>query len=131
MNKLEIWEVVSFAWTEIGLEESDYPIHAEKIYAECQDWSLVNRVIIKDVCASFAFDSFLIVPCMLWMIMPDWGYDKDYLQKRMNKWYSKPYWVHFLNPARVLGFPTALILSMSVRRKLKRAFLECAANTKA
>ncbi len=125
MEKFEIWDVMSYAWTEIGLEENDYPEYAIKVHAKCQDWNIVNRVIIRDVCGSFAFDSFLLIPCMLWVLMPDWGYDKEHIEKRIAKWYSKPYWVHFLNPIRVLGFPVALLLSMSVRRKFKKAFIAC------
>ena len=122
MDHFDIWDVVSYAWTEIGLEESDYPKYAETIHAQYDDWESVNRVIIRDVCASFAVDSFLIIPCMAWMIMPDWGYEPEYLRKRMSEWYSKPYWMHFINPIRILGYPIALVLSRGVRKKLKHAY---------
>ncbi|PKM09633.1 MAG: hypothetical protein CVV17_00250, partial [Gammaproteobacteria bacterium HGW-Gammaproteobacteria-7] len=86
MDKFKIWDVVSYAWTEIGLEEEDFPQYAAAIYEHCKDWLEVNSIITKDVCGSFAFDSFLIFPCMLWMIIPDWGYDQNYLKARMEKW---------------------------------------------
>lgn len=122
MDKYKIWDVVSYAWTEIGLEKDSYPEYARSIKQDYSDWESANRIIIRDVCASFAVDSFLIFPCMLWMIMPDWHYEDEYLKARMEKWYAKPYWLHFINPLRILGFPIALIFSIGVRRKLKRAY---------
>ena len=124
MDNFVIWDVISYAWTEIGLQKNEYPDYAEKIREHHKDWKTVNKIIIRDVCASFAFDTFLILPCMLWMIMPDWGYDEEYIRNRMNKWYSRPYLLHFLNPMRVLGYPIALLFSLSVRTKLKNAFIK-------
>ena len=129
MDRLKIWSVASYAWTEIGLDDDEYPKHAEAIQEDFADWKTVNAIFTKDVCGSFAVDTFLIFPCMLWMIMPDWGYEEEYLKSRMDKWYSKPYWFHFLNPARLLGFPLALVFSMGVRRKLKRAYVDFKQNT--
>lgn len=117
---------MSYAWTEIGLEEEDFSQHAVEIYECYKDWQKVSSIITKDVCGSFAIESFLLFPCMLWMIMPDWEYDLDCLKMRMEKWYSKPFWVHFLNPLRILGYPVALLLSWPVRKNLKKAFYHCA-----
>lgn len=121
-ESFDIWSVVSYSWTEIGLEDGDYIIYAEKIIVNYKTWDEVNSIIIRDVCASFALDTFLIFPCMLWTIMPDWGYEDDELTARMKNWYEKPYWTHFLNPFRVFGFPLALLFSIGVRRKLKKEY---------
>ncbi|MEO1855954.1 MAG: hypothetical protein ABGY95_01135 [Rubritalea sp.] len=129
MDKFLVWEVMSYAWTEIGLEKSDYPEYAKKIYSQCDDWKTIDQIITKDVCGSFSQDTFLIFPCMLWMIMPDWGYNKEYIKERMQHWYSKPAWQHYLNPLRLLGYPLALVFSLSVRRKLKKAFALCSSHT--
>jgi hypothetical protein len=117
----QVWETVSMAWTEIGLEPSDYAAIAEKLKQEGATWSEVRAVALRDVCGSFAVDSFLIIPCMLWMIMPDWGYHEEYLRRRAQRWAQRPIWLHFLNPLRLLGYPVALVFSISVRRRLKRA----------
>ncbi|WP_018623587.1 hypothetical protein [Kangiella aquimarina] len=122
MDQYKIWDVMSYAWTEIGLESEDYPKYAKKIKQDYPDWEKVNKIIVRDVCASFAVDSFLIFPCMLWMIMPDWCYDEEYLKARMKKWYAKPYWSHFINPIRILGYPISIIFTLGVRRKLKKAY---------
>ncbi|WP_163831078.1 hypothetical protein [Spartinivicinus ruber] len=122
MGHFIIWDVISYAWTEIGLEADDYPNYARKIKEQYPDWDSVNKIIIRDVCGSFAVDSFLIIPCMFWMIMPDWGYNEEYLRKRMEKWYAKPVWKHYLNPIRILGYPIARSLSSDVRKQLKKAY---------
>ncbi len=116
-----VWDTVSMAWTEIGLAPSDYPAIAEKLKNEGATWPEIRAIALRDVCGSFALDSFLIIPCMLWMIMPDWGYNEEYLRRRLHRWSIRPLWMHFLNPLRLLGYPTALLFSLGVRIRLKRA----------
>lgn len=119
-----VWDTVSMAWTEIGLDHDDYPrIARELIALGVTTWEEVDSVARWDVCASFAWDTFLIFPCMLWIIMPDWGYDEAYLKSRMERWESRPRWYHFINPVRALSYPLALSVSLTVRRRLMKAFL--------
>jgi hypothetical protein len=117
-----VWDTVSMAWTEIGLESDDYLVIAKKLKNQGATWPEVQAIALRDVCGSFAVDSFLIVPCMLWMIMPDWGYNEEYLRNRLNQWAKRPLWMHFLNPIRLFGYPMALLFSVGVRLRLKRAF---------
>ncbi len=117
-----VWDTVSMAWTEIGLEPGDYPAIAEKLKSEGALWPEIRSIALRDVCGSFAVDSFLLIPCMLWMIMPDWGYSEEYLRLRAKRWAQRPLWLHFLNPFRILGYPIALVLSIGVRLRLKHAF---------
>jgi hypothetical protein len=121
MDTYKIWEVVSYGWTEIGIE----PDECERILAPAgialADLPAVDRVIFKDVCASFSVDAFLVFPLMLWMLMPDWGYEESYLRRRVERWYSRPYWVHFLNPLRILGYPVALVFAWKYRSMLRDA----------
>ncbi len=121
-DHLVIWDAVSHTWSEIGLDQNDFVRYAEKMKRSYATWEEVELVIKKDVCASFAFESFLLFPCMLWMIMPDWGYNQEYLRRRMTKWYSRQYLFNWLNPFRIVGYPIALILSASIRSGLKRAY---------
>jgi len=118
-----VWHAVSYAWTEIGLEDEGYKDHAKRIAERFSSWTDVE-VVIKDVCGSSAVNSFLLFPCMFWMILPDWGYNETYLRERMSKWYSKPFKLHFLNPLRILGYPVARFLSSEVRKKLKKEYLK-------
>lgn len=121
MNKSKVWEIMSYSWTEIGLTDAEYFRMAKTIEFEPRDWNELDRIIFKDVCASFAVDSFLAFPLCLWMLMPDWGFDINYLRERIKRWYSKPYFVHFLNPLRLLGYPVAILFALSGRKKLKSA----------
>ena len=58
---------------------------------------------------------------MLWMFMPDWGFEEAYLRRRIARWYSRPYWLHFLNPLRILGYPIALLFAWKYRTMLRGA----------
>ena len=80
-----IWDAVSYAWTGIGLDNNEYNEYGKQLDAKFNSWEEIDLIIKRDVCASFALDSFLIFPCMLWMIMPDWGYNEEYLMARMDK----------------------------------------------
>lgn len=123
MEKYYVWEIISYAWTEIGIEDAECRQLVQKGNISTDDLKLVDRIIFRDVCASFAFDTFLIFPLMLWMIMPDWGYDESYLKKRMERWDAHPYWFHFLNPMRCLGYPLAVLMALKYRSMLRRAVL--------
>lgn len=117
-----VWTTVSMAWTEIGLEDADYPPIARELLTQGADWPAVRRIALREVCGAFALDSFLIFPCMLWMIMPDWGYNEDYLRRRMRRWQRRPLWQQLLlNPLRLLGYPMALLMSRRIRARLEQA----------
>lgn len=116
------------AWTEIGLSPDDYP----KIAAQLHDyacWQEIDQIILDDVLGSFALDSTLMLVAMVTIIgiflitpFPDWGYDPDVLERRMQQWYRLPRWKHYLNPLRLIGYPIAYLMSLSLRRRLKAAY---------
>ncbi|MEO8390066.1 MAG: hypothetical protein ABI893_11115 [Polaromonas sp.] len=121
LDAYKVWEFISYAWTEIGIGEEESLSLAREARITVEDLPQVDRIFFRDVCASFAVDSFLIFPLMLWVIMPDWGYSEAYLRKRMSNWYEKPYWCHFLNPLRILGYPVALLIAPGYRSRLRKA----------
>ncbi|MCA3000689.1 MAG: hypothetical protein ING66_17030 [Rhodocyclaceae bacterium] len=121
IDRYYVWEIISYAWTEIGIEDRECKALVEKGGIGANHLAAVDRIIFGDVCASFAVDTFLIFPLMLWIIMPDWGYTEEYLRKRMERWYSRPYWAHFLNPVRWLGYPLAVLMALRYRAMLRRA----------
>ena len=121
-KQLIVWQVISYSWVDTELDEEDYKLFAKELVLLFEHWDEINKIAISDVCASFAVEAFLVFPCMLWMIMPDWFYDDDYLKRRIQKWHSKPKWMYFLNPIRMFGFPVALWMSRTIRRKLKHAY---------
>ncbi len=121
MDRYCVWDAVSYAWTEIGIEDSECRDLVRRGKIGVADLAEVDRLYFRDVCASFAVDAFLVFPLMLWIIMPDWGYSDEYLRARMERWYARPYWKHFINPLRLLGYPVALIFSWHYRTMLRRA----------
>lgn len=129
MDNFLIWNTVSMAWTEIGLNDKDYPVIAAKLKQDYGNWEEIREVAFKDVCGSFAISSLSILLVFIPLIgfflvtpMPDWGYDEKYLREKMQSWQSKPRWVHYINPFRALGYPIALLFAIRVIMKLKAAY---------
>lgn len=121
MERYPVWETLSYAWSEIGIEEDECWSMVRKSGIGLADLPEVDRVIFRDVCASFAVESFLVFPLMLWMILPDWGFREDYLRRRVSRWYARPYWTHYLNPLRCVGYPVALLFAWRYRSMLRKA----------
>ncbi len=124
-----LWDTVSMAWSEIGLGAEAYPRIAAKLRTQYASWDEIRGVVHGDVIASFALEScFLplaLVPVLgLFMvaILPDWGYEEAYLRRRMQRWYARPRWVHFLNPLRLAGYPVAQLMAFMLCRRLKAAY---------
>lgn len=124
MDKFYVWEIFSHAWSEIGIEDDECKALLIKGCINAQDIPEIERIYYRDICASFAVDSFLIFPMMLWMLMPDWGFNEKYLRARMIQWYARPYWVNFINPLRFLGYPIAIGFSFKYKRMVTRLLRE-------
>lgn len=131
MEDLEIWDIASMAWTEIGLDNSEYPKLAEKLIEKNLDWSYINKIILVDVCGSFSIASasilLILIPVLgLFLItpIPDWGYEEEHLKEKIKKWKKYPIFIHFLNPARLIGYPLSVLMVLGVRKKLKKAYFQ-------
>jgi hypothetical protein len=120
MDRYHVWEIISYAWTEIGIEDKECVDLVRKGAITGEHLREVDRIVFRDVCASFAVDTVLNIPLM-GMLMPDWGYNQEYLRKRLERWYSRPYWTNFLNPLRLLGYPLAVLLALKYRSMLRRS----------
>ena len=117
---------MSFAWTEVGLQDEEYPQYIELIKQEYPEWEQVRKVIDNDICGSFSSDSFLIFPCMQWMMMPDFAYTPEHIEQRMTHWYNTSKFLHYLNPLRWVGYPFALYAVFQMKKSLKQAyFADC------
>lgn len=129
MDHLIVWNAVSMAWTEIGLPDEDYDKIAADLQLSYTSWSEIDDIIKGDVLGSFASTSLLLLLAMVSFIgiffvsLPDWGYEEAELRKRMVNWSTMPRWKRYLNPMLIVGYPLAWLLSISVRKKLKNAFL--------
>jgi len=130
MDHLIVWNAVSMAWTEIGLSDEEYDKIAADLQFSYTSWSEIDDIIKGDVLGSFALTSLLLLLAMVPFIgiffinsLPDWGYEEAVLRRRMDNWSKMPRWKHYLNPLRIVGYPLAWLLSISVRKKLKNAFL--------
>jgi hypothetical protein len=117
------------AWSEIGLDADDYPRVAAQLRTNYASWDEIDDIILGDVLGSFAplslLPIFVLIPVIgLFLIapFPDWGYEKSYIERRIEKWSTIPRWQHYLNPIRVLGYPAAFLFTFSLRRKLRAAY---------
>ena len=129
MKLIAVWEIFSYSWTEIGILDSECAEIALAGEITAADLPQVDRVFFRDVCLAFAVESFLVFPMMLWMVMPDWGFDDAWLAQKMERWYAKPYWVHLLNPIRWAGYPVSLLFALRYRAMLRRVVRAAAAKT--
>jgi hypothetical protein len=120
MDRYYVWEIISYAWTEIGIEDRDCATLVRKGAITHEHLREVDRIVFRDVCASFAVDTVLNFPLM-GMLMPDWGYKEEYLRQRIERWHSRPYWINFINPLRVIGYPLAVLMALKYRSMLRRA----------
>ncbi|SDU16138.1 hypothetical protein SAMN05216210_2134 [Halopseudomonas salegens] len=48
MDRYYVWEIISYAWTEIGIEASECKSLVEKGGIRLEDLSEVDRIIFKD-----------------------------------------------------------------------------------
>ena len=125
LDTYPVWECISYAWSEIGIEDEECRALAHKAGLTVADLPAIDRLFFRDICASFAVESIvLFIPIVGWACMTDWGYAESYLRRRINNWYAKPYWLHFLNPLRIVGYPFALLCALDYRTKLHQAIRE-------
>ena len=131
MDSFVVWKSVSMAWTEVGLDDEDYLKYATDLNLTFRNWKDIDKTIFRDVCASFAKESammlFVVIPIIGLLLispMPDWGYEEEGLRQRMSHWESKPYLLHFINPLRIVGYPIAILFILGLRKKLKKAYHE-------
>jgi len=136
MNDFLIWNTVSMAWSEIGLDDKDYPEIARELRTSYDRWEDINAVILRDVVGSFAFESSLLLLAVIPLIgmflitpFPDWGYEEAYLRRRMERWNRSPRWMHYLNPFRLVGYPIAFLISFPLRHRLKKAYIRARMTT--
>lgn len=118
-----VWEVVSYAWTEIGIDQAECDRLVRRFGLGPANVDAARRICFRDAAASFGFETFLVFPLFLWMLMPDWGYGETYLRRRILNWRKRPLIWHFANPLRVLAYPLALLLALPQWRMLRKSLL--------
>ncbi len=135
MKEFDVWDAASMVWTEIGLDDEDYRDYAKKLANNFSSWHDVDKIIKQDVSGAFAPTSagmlLAIIPIVgifVMALIPDWGYDDNYLKNKIENWHSRAKWTHFLNPFRIIGYPIALLMVNGFRKKLKEEFIRAKGN---
>ena len=129
MDNFIIWDAVSMAWTEVGLDSDEYTLIASSLKENYPNWKEIDKVILGDVCWSFSVESTVLLLALIPFIglfisspFPDWGYEEEYLRKRIKNWNNKSLIIKLINPLRIIGYPISLIFMYGLRSKLKRAY---------
>lgn len=123
----KVWYFASYAWTEVGIEGEECLAPARETGLTEETLSIADRILFFDVCGAFAIQTLFVIP--FWMLMPDWGYDEDYLRRRAEHWYTRPRWQRYLNPLRLIGYPLAALVLLEYRAKLRKAVRAVAAGS--
>ncbi len=122
-QRFKVWEILSYAWTEIGVTDDECVSDVQKAGLTPNDLKAIDEIIFRNLAFSFAPLSFLLLPMCLWMAMPDWGFDEEWLRKKMNQWNARWTILNFINPFVLLGYPSALLIVMPMRSRLRKAIL--------
>jgi len=113
---------MSYAWTEIGIRGNQYDAEAIKISATSKDIWLVRIIVFLQVIPAFAFNSFLAL-ATAGGAMPDWGYEEDYVIRKMRRWSNGLFIFSFINPFWWLGLPLSFLFSFVHYIRIEKAIL--------
>lgn len=113
-----IWDYVTLSWSEIGIDTDEFPSYFGKIEKHYANWHEIQP-IIRDTSLCFAPQMPLMF--LFFPIIPDWGYNKDYLLEKIQKWHTTPKSRIWLNPLRLIGYPLANLMAMGYIRRLKNS----------
>lgn len=125
-----LWKILSFAWTELGIDESEYQRLTSRLLENEMTWAEIKTVLYRDILGYFALPSlcmlFVWIPVLGFIftlgILPDWAFDDTWLLTQISKWKVVPYWIHYLNPLRWIGYGIAFLMSWHLIRRLKQQF---------
>ncbi|MFW2178141.1 MULTISPECIES: hypothetical protein [unclassified Moraxella] len=114
-----IWDYVSLSWSEIGIGKDEFSSYLQKIEQYYPSWQDI-KPIINDVLLCFAPQ----IPLMFafFPMIPDWGYNKDYLTEKIQQWETRSKIMIWLNPLRLIGYPLAYLMALSYIYRLKKHY---------
>ncbi len=123
MNREYVWMAMSYAWTEIGIVGSEYEDYAHKIAAHESEMGEFKRAVFFEIIPAFAVDT-IFAFTFIGINLPDWSFDSDYLNNKVNKWLKRPLVLSLLNPIWLIGYPLAIIISFAQYVKLRKAVIK-------
>lgn len=118
MKREKIWEATSYAWTEIGLEPSDFVDFARDAGLTPQDRKALAHAVFWETCGAFAIETVFAL-LLMGITLPDWQFPEPV--QKVQRWLCSPLALSLLNPLWLLGYPLACVFALGYWRKLRRA----------
>ena len=119
---------MSFAWSEVGLEPHEYGKYASEIGASHRELGAFDRECLVVVCGAFAIHT-VIALLSMGMSLSDWGYNDEYVIRKVSTWQSRPLLTSVLNPLWLVGFPLSVLFALGTWRRLRRAVAQNGSRT--
>jgi hypothetical protein len=114
---------MSFAWSEVGLEPDEYGKYASQIGASHRELGAFDRECLAVVCGAFSMHT-VIALLSMGVSLSDWGYNDEYVIRKVSIWQSRPLLISLLNPIWLVGFPLSVLFALGTWRRLRRAVAE-------
>ena len=118
MNREKIWEAMSYAWTEIGLDDKDFQRFGYEISAQPEDMPEFNRAVFWETCGAFAVETTFAL-LLLGMTLPDWYFPEA--EKKVSCWLRRPLILSLVNPLWIVGYPISCLMAFKYWVQLRRA----------
>jgi len=112
----------------VGLEPHEYGKYATEIGASRRELGAFDRECLAVVCGAFAIHT-VIALLSMGMYLSDWGYNDEYVIRKVSTWQSRPLLISLLNPLWLVGFPSSVLFALGTWRKLRRAVAENGSST--
>lgn len=122
MNRKRLWLTISYAWSEIGLEDDEFSNHAEMIKALPKDMENFRKEYYFIILPALSTETICALVSM-GMSLPDWGFRDGYVIGKISKWHNRPVIKKILNPIWMIGYPLSLLMSLSYYNKTKKAVI--------
>ena len=123
MNRKVLWISISYAWTEVGLENDEFLKYATRINAQPEDIGLIKKEYLFVILPAFATEAMCAFLSM-GMTLPDWGFREGYVVGKIKKWHRKPTYKKALNPLWIVAYPIAFLFSFSHYLKIRSAIIK-------
>ena len=125
MNREKVWEVASYAWTEIGLRQEDFVRFAGEAQLSLGSDRALAHAVFWQVCGAFAIETVLAL-LLMGITLPDWFFPEP--EQKVARWLRRPLLLSLLNPLWLVGYPLSCLLVFSYWYRLRR---ESAASARA
>lgn len=118
MHREKVWEAISYAWTEVGLDRGGFRRFAQDAGISPGDRRALLHAVFWQVCGVFAIETSLaLIP--MGITLPDWFFPEP--EQKVTRWLARPLLRSVLNPLWLVGYPLSCLLVDSYRYRLRQA----------